>query len=93
MKNRLNLDAEWVVCLAHSEFAPLVEEARQLKAERDAINVRMQELEHSVLPDVHRLCQIILGNKFGNAELDSLAFYIGHHPDILNTYSKREEDE
>lgn len=34
--------------------------------------------------DVCRMCEIILGNTFGNKELDSLALLVGHHPDVLN---------
>ena len=30
------------------------------------------------------MCEIILGNTFGNEELDSLALLVGHHPDVLN---------
>jgi hypothetical protein len=33
---------------------------------------------------VRRMCEIILGNTFGNEELDSLALLVGHHPDVLN---------
>ncbi|MFZ9848962.1 MAG: hypothetical protein ACO3EF_00170 [Vulcanococcus sp.] len=33
---------------------------------------------------VRRMCEIILGNTFGNKELDSLALLVGHHPDVLN---------
>lgn len=34
--------------------------------------------------DVRRMCDIILGNTFGNEELDSLALLVGHHADVLN---------
>lgn len=33
---------------------------------------------------VRRMCEIILGNTFGNEELESLALLVGHHPDVLN---------
>lgn len=33
---------------------------------------------------VRRMCDIILNNTFGNEELDSLALFVGHHPDVLN---------
>jgi hypothetical protein len=33
---------------------------------------------------IKRMCDIILGNPRTNKELDSLAFYVGHHPSILN---------
>lgn len=35
---------------------------------------------------VRRMCEIILGNTFGNEELDSLALLVGHHPDVLNAF-------
>ncbi len=33
---------------------------------------------------IGRMCRIITGNNFGDEELDALALWIGHHPDVLN---------
>ena len=41
-------------------------------------------MDEETLKDIRRMCEIILGNSFGNHELDSLAWYVGHHPLILN---------
>lgn len=45
------------------------------------------EKEHSIdnetLGKINKMCQLILGNCFGNLELDTLAFYVGHHPNII----------
>ena len=41
-------------------------------------------MDEDTLNDIRRICEIILGNNFGHRELDSLAFYVGHHPLILN---------
>ncbi len=41
-------------------------------------------MDEETLTQIKRMCEIILGNKFGSKELDSLAFNVGHHPDVLN---------
>ena len=41
-------------------------------------------MDEETLKQISRMCEIILGNTFGNRELDSLAFYVGHHPLVLN---------
>jgi hypothetical protein len=41
-------------------------------------------MDEETLTQINRMCEIILGNNFGNKELDSLAFNVGHHPDVLN---------
>lgn len=41
-------------------------------------------MDEETLKDISRMCEIILSNTFGNHELDSLAWYVGHHPLILN---------
>lgn len=41
-------------------------------------------MDEETLQDIRRMCEIIMGNNFGHHELDSLAFYVGHHPLILN---------
>lgn len=41
-------------------------------------------MDIETLKQINRMCEIILGNNFQNNELDSLAFYIRHHPDVLN---------
>lgn len=33
---------------------------------------------------VRRMCDIILGNRFGNKELEGLALYVGHDNRVLN---------
>ena len=33
---------------------------------------------------IKRMCDIILGRKSMDKELDSLALLVGHHPEILN---------
>ena len=37
------------------------------------------------LDAIKRMCDIIVNNRFGNAELDSIALWMEHHPDIKNT--------
>ena len=41
-------------------------------------------MDEETLKDIKRMCEIILGNTFGNHELDSLAWYVGHHSLVLN---------
>ena len=38
---------------------------------------------------IKRMCDIVLGNPRTNKELDSLAFYVGHHPDIMNAENEQ----
>lgn len=40
---------------------------------------------------IKRMCDIILGSPRTNKELDTLAFYVGHHEDILNVETKPQE--
>lgn len=49
-------------------------------------------LDTETLQQIHRICQIILGNRFGNDELDSLALMVGHHPLVLNAHNIPEEE-
>ena len=54
---------------------------------------REEAVDSETLSDSIRICEIIVGNNFGNHELDSLAFYVGHHPAILNsTAQERKTD-
>jgi hypothetical protein len=48
-------------------------------------------IDAETLKQIHRMCEIILGDTFGNKELDSLAFSVGHHPDVLNAFNKTTE--
>jgi hypothetical protein len=36
---------------------------------------------------IKRICEIILNNNFGNDDLDSYAFWISHHPEIMKADS------
>lgn len=40
-------------------------------------------IDDETLQKINKMCQIILGNCFGNLELDTLAFYVGQHPNII----------
>ena len=58
-----------------------------------ADQARKEAVDSETLSDIRRICEIILGNNFGNHELDSLAFYVGHNPAILNsTAQERKTD-
>jgi hypothetical protein len=41
-------------------------------------------MDKETLEHIGRICEIILGNRFQNSELDGLALHVGHHPDVLN---------
>ena len=41
-------------------------------------------MNEETLRDIRRMCEIVLSNTFRNPELESLAWYVGHHPLILN---------
>lgn len=42
-------------------------------------------MDDELLGMVKRMCEIVLGNNFGNSELDGLALHVGHDPDVLNS--------
>jgi hypothetical protein len=50
-------------------------------------------MDQDTLKDIARMCEIILGNSFGNHELDSLAWYVGHHPLILNPGNAQQKEQ
>lgn len=47
-------------------------------------------IDNETLSDIKRICDIVVNNNFGNNELDSLAFYVGHHPDVISAKSVNE---
>ncbi len=65
----------------------------ELKEHDDAVTeqARKEAVDSETLSDIRRICEIILGNNFGNRELDSLAFYVGHHPAILNSTARKKK--
>lgn len=46
--------------------------------------------DHELLKNIKRICDIVVNNCFGHDELDRLAFYVGHHPDIF--YSEKDPE-
>ena len=56
-------------------------------------SVRRGNMDEETLKQISRMCEIILGNRFGNRELDGLALYVGHHPLILNPGYKEDAEQ
>ena len=50
-------------------------------------------MDKELLADVKRMCEIIMNNNFGHNTLDSLAWYVSHHPDVMNIQNTSDNSE
>jgi hypothetical protein len=41
-------------------------------------------MDEETLSMIQRMCEVVTNNLLGNQELESLAFQVGHYPDVLN---------